>query len=191
VIEVRLVIAGVPVMVSDTAGLRAGGVDAIEVIGIGRAERAAQQADVLIWMTAADAAGVCPPPRVPDLVLLNKVDLEVAGVVENMIRMRNNSALPISIKSGAGMSELKTRLEEIIGEKLAGASSAIVVRERHRVAISESIRILNNIQAKNELPLELLAESLRDVARLLGTITGHVGVEDILGEIFSSFCIGK
>jgi tRNA modification GTPase len=67
----------------------------------------------------------------------------------------------------------------------------VVVRERHRAAIAETIRVLNDLRESKELPLEVVAEELRKAAQIMGSITGHIGVEDVLGKIFSSFCIGK
>ena len=104
-----------------------------------------------------------------------------------------NSPLPISIKTGAGLKELLTTLENTLRERLTPSSSPVFTRERHRISLEEARTHLNNFTnalAKNS-PIELCAENLRLAARALGKITGKIDVEEILGKIFSSFCIGK
>jgi tRNA modification GTPase len=185
VIETRIVMSGVPVLLSDTAGLRLSVGDEIEEIGMARAEKAMADADVVIWVTAPDVEDVAMPARGADLRVLNKIDLS-----ENMIRLRNNSDVQVSVRSGEGMAGLSAALSRLVESKISKSQNAIVVRERHRVAIQDSIRILNEV-IRTELPLELMADELRRVSRLMGSITGHVDVEDVLGKIFSEFCIGK
>jgi tRNA modification GTPase len=191
VVETRMVMAGVPVLLSDTAGLREGSGDEIEAMGMARALRAMEGADILIWMVALDRPDSGKPLRDPDIVVLNKCDLASTGMAEYMIRLRNDSAVEVSVKTGAGMDVLAERLSAMVREKLLVSDSAIVVRERHRVAISETIRILNDLRGGGVVALELTAEELRKASRLLGSITGHIDVEDVLGKIFSEFCIGK
>ncbi len=191
VVETRIVMAGVPVQFSDTAGLREVGGDEIEAIGMARARTAMGDADILIWLAAPDVAEVVKPLREPDIRVANKCDLDLGGMAEFMIRMRNDSAVTVSVKSGEGMAELSARLEALVREKLASAQNAVVVRERHRLVIDETIRLLNDLRRRKQLPLEVVAEELRKASRLLGSITGHIGVEDVLGKIFSEFCIGK
>jgi tRNA modification GTPase len=144
VIETRIVMSGVPVLLSDTAGLRLSVGDEIEEIGMARAEKAMADADVVIWVTAPDVDDVAMPARGADLRVLNKIDLP-----ENMIRLRNNSDVQVSVRSGEGMAGLSAALSRLVASKISKSQNAIVVRERHRVAIQDSIRILNEVSELN------------------------------------------
>jgi len=184
VVEAQILFEGVPLVLADTAGLRAWTSDAIEKIGMARAERAALDADILLWVTAPDVKETAGPPRKPDLTISNKADLE-------SIRIRNDEALSVSMKTGAGLNHLRADLQKLIQRRLSGVDDAVVVRMRHVQAVEESIRLLNKCLEESYRPHELIAEDLRKAARALGSITGHVDVEDLLGKIFSEFCIGK
>ena len=184
VVEAQIMFEGLPLTLADTAGLRDGISDAIEEIGMARAHAAAGVADILVWVSAPDVDEKVGPPRTPDLFVWNKADLD-------SIRSRNESAIAISTKTGAGLNHLRGALKKMIHVKLTGVESAIVVRQRHVVAVQETIRLLNECIRNSNRPHELIAEDLRKAARTLGSITGHVDVEDLLGKIFSEFCIGK
>ena len=184
VVEAQILFEGVPLALADTAGLRASTSDAIEKIGMARAERAALDADILLWVTAPDVKETVGPPRKPDLTISNKADLE-------SIRIRNDEALSVSMKTGAGLNHLRADLQKLIQRRLSGVDDAVVVRMRHVQAVEESIRLLNKCLEESYRPHELIAEDLRKAARALGSITGHVDVEDLLGKIFLEFCIGK
>lgn len=184
VVDVPLMLDGLPLVLSDTAGLRASTEDAIERIGMARAGQAVADADILIWVRAPDVAEQVGPPRKPDLVVRNKCDLD-------LIHNRNESDLPVSAKSASGMNHLRAALQKMIHGKLFGLEDAVVVRERHRLAVQESIRLLDQCLDGPDRAAELVAEDLRKVARALSSVTGHVDVEDLLGKIFGEFCIGK
>ena len=184
VVEAQILFEGVPLALADTAGLRASTSDAIEKIGMARAERAALDADILLWVTAPDVKETVGPPRKPDLIISNKADLE-------SIRIRNDEALRVSMKTGAGLNHLRADLQKLIQRRLSVVDDAVVVRMRHVQAVEESIRLLNKCLEESYRPHELIAEDLRKAARALGSITGHVDVEDLLGKIFLEFCIGK
>jgi tRNA modification GTPase len=186
VVEVRLALAGVPVTLADTAGLREAA-DEIEQEGIRRARRRAEEADLVIAVFAADVA---PDAQTlswvtPDAVVLaNKVDLAPApAVIGGMV------PLAVSARTGAGLEVLRGRLEaEAV--RLAGAGdAAVLTRPRHRAALSEAADWLAEAEVA-ALP-ELASEALRAALRALGRLTGHVGVEDILDVVFRDFCIGK
>jgi tRNA modification GTPase len=145
---------------------------------------AARDADILVWVSASDVEERVGPPRTPDLIVQNKSDLQ-------SIRSRNESALAVSTKTGAGLNQLRDHLKKMIHVKLDGLEDAVVVRQRHVIAVQEAIRLLNQSISNANRPHELIAEDLRKAARALGSITGHVDVEDLLGKIFSEFCIGK
>lgn len=186
VVEVRLALAGVPVTLADTAGLREAA-DEIEEEGIRRARRRAAEADLVLAVFAADRA---PDPvtlawvRPGALVLANKSDLapppgEIGGVVP----------LAISARTGAGLDDLRARLQaEAI--RLAGAGDATVpTRPRHRAALTEASAWLRDAQ-EARLP-ELASEALRAALRAIGRLTGRVSVEEVLDVVFRDFCIGK
>jgi len=184
VVEAQIMFEGLPLTLADTAGLHEGSSDAIEEIGMARAQAAAGDADILVWVSAPDVDEKVGPPRIPDLFVQNKADLD-------LIRIRNESAIAISTKTGAGLNHLRDILKKMIHVKLRGVEDAVVVRQRHVIAVQETIRLLNECIANANRPHELIAEDLRKAARALGSITGHVDVEDLLGKIFSEFCIGK
>lgn len=179
VIEVRMDLAGLPVTVLDTAGLRATE-DVVEGIGVARALERAQQADLRIFL--CDAAGLPDglAPQSGDLIVQGKADL-TAG-----------SGLQVSGKTGAGIAELIAEIGNALGGRAAGAGT--LTRERHRQAVLGAIGAMES--ARHELlqgpdRAELAAEELRRAIRALDTLVGRVDVEHLLDEIFASFCIGK
>ncbi|WP_428546257.1 tRNA uridine-5-carboxymethylaminomethyl(34) synthesis GTPase MnmE [Profundibacter sp.] len=179
VIEVRMDLNGLPVTILDTAGLRDTD-DAVEEIGIERALERAKNADLLVFLYDAEPLNLPLQPENDDIVLRSKADLY------------EGEADSVSGKTGQGLSELTTRIAEILQNRAAGASTAI--RERHRTAILTALAALES--AKNELEYgmdrsELAAEELRTAIRALDSLVGRVDVEHILDEIFASFCLGK
>jgi tRNA modification GTPase len=187
VVEVVVEFEGVRLVLADTAGLRTDSNDEIEKIGMARAEAEIRDADVVLWLRAPDVSREVGPPRTPDLVVLNKSDLMDGSSIHN----RNESELSVSLKTGAGLPMLRERLAQLILSRSALSSDAVVVRDRHVVAVQKTIRKLNDILNHPNLPLEVLAEELRDACRIMSSITGRIDVEDLLGRIFSEFCIGK
>jgi tRNA modification GTPase len=186
VVEAPLVINGLPVSLADTAGLRDATDDEIEREGMERSRAEIAGADILVWVTVAgDAAAL--PMRTPNIVVHNKADL----VLRESIHLRNESDVAVSVKSGEGIDLLKLRLSELVSQRTSLTETAVMVRARHRIAIQESIRFLNDALSKPDHALELMAEDVRKAATAMASITGRVGVEDFLGRIFSEFCIGK
>ena len=184
VVESQIQIAGLPLVLADTAGIRSTTGDAVEDEGIKLALAASASADILVWVTSPDVDTEVGPPRVPDLVVQNKSDLL-------LIRNRNASLISVSTQTGNGLDELRGALQHLVEEQVSGSEQAVVVRERHSAAVKETIRILNGCLAQPQRDAELTAEDLRRAVRSLSSITGHVDVEDLLGNIFSNFCIGK
>jgi tRNA modification GTPase len=187
VVEALLVIDGVPISLSDTAGLRASTEDSIERQGIERSQAEIAKADILIWVVSSDQTEKADPPRRPELVIRNKSDL-ASG---ESIQVRNDSAIAVSAKTGAGMAILKKSLTELVNARTSIEPNAVMVRIRHSLAVEESVRLLNDALEKDGTHLELVAEDVRKAASSLASITGRVGVEELLGQIFSEFCIGK
>ncbi|MBI1360222.1 MAG: tRNA uridine-5-carboxymethylaminomethyl(34) synthesis GTPase MnmE [Alphaproteobacteria bacterium] len=194
VVEVRLVIAGFPVWVADTAGLRETG-DAIEAEGVRRALARAGHADLRIWVI--DASGGTPALDVSrethwrpgDLVALNKADLSD----QRMSGGADGDTFAISVLTGAGVDALEKRLAEVVRERLSSDEAPLITRARHRELVEAALAHVERALegARIGVGAELVSEDLRMAARSLGRITGTVDVEDLLDRIFSSFCIGK
>ena len=186
IVEVRLDLAGIPVTLCDTAGLREAG-DEIEAEGIRRAERRADEAQLVITIFAADK----PPDaetlrwvRPEALVLVNKCDL-LAGPAE----IGGRPAMAVSALEGTGLDALRSLLAEA-ALRLAGLGEGNqLTRPRHRAILTEAAALLADAEAAI-LP-ELTAEALRAALFALGRLTGRVGVEEILDIVFRDFCIGK
>ena len=178
VIEVRLDLDGLAVTLLDTAGLREAG-DAVEQVGIARGISRAESADVVIHLVLP---GERPElaVRADDLLVTAKADLY------------DGTGLAVSGQTGAGVDRLIDALGVILRQKTA--SVGLAMRERHRAAMQNAVGHLR--QARSGLPEaamtpDLVAEDIRAGIRAIDSLVGRVDVEDILGEIFSSFCIGK
>lgn len=179
VIEVRMDLNGLPVTVLDTAGLRETE-DLVEGLGIERAIARAQAADLRVFLQSSDTEPLGISPSGDDIVALGKADLST------------ETGFAVSGKTGQGVSELIERITAILEQKASGAGAAI--RERHRVAILNGIEALESARIEvcnGPDRAELAAEDLRTVIRALDSLVGRVDVEQILDEIFASFCLGK
>ena len=183
-------IDGLNVELVDTAGLR-DNPDVIEAEGIRRAREAMAVADAVVWLEDATVAGAgepveTPPPGIPVISVRNKTDLLSPA------RPRDADVLYLSAKTGDGVAELRRRIADLAGYEGA-AGGAFTARRRHIEALQRASlhfdagrRALESGRAG-----ELFAEELRLAHEELGTITGAVSSDDLLGQIFSSFCIGK
>ncbi|MFD4836272.1 tRNA uridine-5-carboxymethylaminomethyl(34) synthesis GTPase MnmE [Achromobacter sp. NPDC058515] len=187
-------IDGVPLHIVDTAGLRETE-DTVESIGIARTWQEIERADVILHLQDATQPGdeldalitARLPPRTPVLKVFNKVDLLstpfAAGPDE----------LGISAKRGAGLDALRAELLRIAGWN-PGAESPWLARERHLHALqdaAEHLELAAEHAGQDDRVLDLFAEELRLAHDSLSSITGKFTSDDLLGEIFSSFCIGK
>ena len=207
VVQQTIQIEGVPLHVIDTAGLRdSPDVDEVEKIGIERAWGRIQQADAVLFMhdlsrghltdyqqaDASIAASLTAtlPPGVPVLHLWNKCD-QVDGA--RLEAASKDDGLAISARHGIGLEALRQRLLTLAGWQQAG-DGLFMARERHLQALQRVGEHLNAagtwLQARAD-HLDLLAEELRLAQLALGSITGEFTADDLLGEIFSRFCIGK
>ena len=185
IIEVHLDLDGLPVILTDTAGLREAS-GKVEVEGIRRALARVEAANLVVWLIDAKKPVSAPPEplargRVPFLAVRNKIDLASVGAAEG---------ISLSAKTGEGIdrlvAELKARAREAL---VAGAESPAVTRARHRAELEGALAALE--RSRTAGPPELKAEELRIAARHLGRLTGNIDVEEVLGAIFSEFCIGK
>lgn len=191
VVEVHLDLAGYPVILADTAGLRASA-DEIEAEGVRRALARAAVADLKLVLFDGALWPVADPEsaRLVDgdsLILLSKAD--IAPNLPNEPRISGQRALPISAVTGAGMDTLRQDIETLAVGRLAAGEAPALSRARHREALEECRAALSRAEAAKSV--ELVAEDLRLAARSLGRITGRVDVEEILDRIFREFCIGK
>lgn len=191
VIEAHLDIAGFPVILSDTAGLRPdqlgdGAQEAIELEGIRRAIQKANDADITILLF--DGTQAMPDPHT--LSLIDERAVLVVNKMDDVLSRANIAgALEISVKTGMGIPALLSALEEKIHAMFSAREAPSLTRQRHRTALEEALKSLVRSQSA-ALP-ELLAEDLRLSVRAIGRITGRVDVEDLLDIIFKDFCIGK
>ena len=188
VIEVAVEIEGLEVILTDTAGLREDSPDEIETIGIGRTHRELDEADLVVWVSSPDVegSGRLWDGVVPALRILNKMDLIGPGS-----ELPGSPSVAISARSGAGMPAMIAELAKLIREKYGQADDPVIVRNRQKQAVMDSIRYLNESLLHDAPQLELAAEDLRKAAHSLARITGRIDVEDLLTAIFSEFCIGK
>lgn len=177
VIEVRMDLAGLPVTILDTAGLRETN-DPVEKIGITRALNRAEQADLRVFLLLGGHVPLLKP-KPEDIVVTGKAD------------QRSADGLAVSGKTGQGVDQLVDEITRVLSNRASGAG--IITRERHRKALIDAERALE--LARNHLcdagEVEIVAELLRRALRSLDSLIGRVDVEDFLTEIFASFCIGK
>ncbi len=201
VLREHIHIDGLPLHIIDTAGLREAS-DEVERIGIERAWTEIEQADrVLFMVDATTTPATTPeeiwpefmqrlPKRLPITVVRNKVDLtqEPLGLTE----VNGHSLMRLSARTGQGVEQLKDHLKETIGYE-TGTEGGFLARRRHLSALETAAEHLEqgHYQLVYARAGELLAEELRLAQQALSEITGEFTSDDLLGRIFSSFCIGK
>jgi tRNA modification GTPase len=185
-IEVALDLAGVPVVLVDTAGVRETG-DPVEAEGVRRARARAAAADVVLWLVD-DSCTESPPENISRQTwrLRTKADLIDS---DSQRSLRNQGFIVVSAKTGFGIDELIAKLSTE-AERLGG-EPALVTRARQRHALADALKHLEAALSAPSPPEELMAEELRLAARALGRVTGRVDIEEVLDEIFKNFCIGK
>ncbi|WP_425410496.1 tRNA uridine-5-carboxymethylaminomethyl(34) synthesis GTPase MnmE [Hyphococcus sp.] len=192
IVETRLDLGGIVATIADTAGIHGATNDKIEAEGMRRARERAGGADLRIGVLDPGEAYVSRETidllKTGDFLVWSKADLGAAipgGAAPDGVSIH---ALSADTKSG--LTDFVAALTKAIAADLDAGAPALT-RLRHASAVAASIESLNRAETMIETAPELAAEDARLAARALGTITGAVGVEDVLGEIFSSFCIGK
>jgi len=197
-ISQQISVDGIPLNVIDTAGLR-DAIDEVERLGIARTLAEIERADVVLHIvdqtqTDNDSAVLQNvqqrlPRAVPLLTVHNKIDL-----VPTSARVLNDHVY-LSAQTGAGLDLLRNELKRVAGwEQQTSGESLILARERHLQALSiarDHLAIAADHIAQRDAALDLLAEELRLAGGAIGAITGQVTADDLLGVIFSRFCIGK
>ena len=198
IVEENILIEGAPLNILDTAGIRESQ-DDIEEEGIKRALNAVSQADIIlliieqgkdIGIEEQTVLDVCPD-NIKTVVVRNKIDL--ADNKQVLLDKNGGEAeVFLSAKTGEGLDDLVQLLKTIMGLSNT-AEDVCMARTRHLNALSETKEFLNKglQHLENKNTLELLAEDLRLAQESLGVITGSFVADDLLGEIFSKFCIGK
>jgi tRNA modification GTPase len=194
VIEIRAEIAGFPITIKDTAGMRITE-DLIEAEGIKRARTAMQDANIIIIMISADTkdysfdkellkeTAACDAQV---MVLVNKIDL---ADDTNYSAQIEHEVTPISLAKKLGLDELKQKLTTKLKEIYTPSNDPVLTTARYRQQLNLCLEALNRFH--NAPTIELASEEVRLAASSLGAITGRVEVEEVLDIIFSSFCIGK
>ena len=183
-LRAEISLEGIPLELIDTAGLRSAG-GGVEREGVRRARAARAEADLVLHVWDASLEGEQPSPEERSIVVRNKIDLtgEAPGPA-------GEQAVSVSARTGAGLECLRRMLAEAAGGAGEGVFSA---RSRHLNSLREARRHFGGARALFEdgHSAELVAEELRLAQQRLGEITGAVSSDDLLGEIFSQFCIGK
>ena len=184
VVEVRLTLGGYLVWISDTAGLRETD-DIVEAEGVRRARQAGAEADLRIWMFDARDPVEDDLVQPGDIVVVNKSDLVSPDV--------SRETLLISAKDGKGIDRVEASIINRLSGLTNNLSAPMITRARHRQGIDRAKTHLNIALEHLETGMgaEFTAEEVRLASRELGTLTGHVETEMVLGAVFSSFCIGK
>ena len=192
VIEAHLNLDGYPVILSDTAGIRSSK-DEIENKGIKLALNRADEADlklIILEPKSVDFKGFLKDLVDKDsIIVLNKIDQDTDNIDKEI---KNLNPIPISIKEDKNLDKLIYNIKEKLKNKLINLEDSLITRSRHRENLEQCLFHLNNFEKqKSENDFDKAAEDLRLATRHLGMIVGKVDVEEILGSIFSDFCIGK
>ena len=191
-------IDGLPLHIVDTAGLR-DDPDTVEAIGIERAQAEIKTADIVLWLVDSQQQASHDLPslwsqhhlcdREKIIVVMNKIDL--SKLPAGLQQAEAPTVVHVSLTSGAGLDDLKQSLKTKAGLN-PDSGANFTARRRHLDALRRCTNCLATGQQRlSEGAGELLAEDLRQAHQHLGEITGQVSADDLLGEIFSSFCIGK
>jgi len=196
VVRQTIQIEGVPLHVVDTAGLREGA-DTVEQIGIERAWGQIAQADAVLFLHDLTRAGL-PEYQEADRAIAGKLPqdvpvIEVWSKADAVAASPASAGMTISAKTGAGLEGLRRKLLEIAGWQ-AAPEGVFIARERHLQALRRVDAHLMEAAAhlaRQAQALDLLAEELRLAQNALSEITGEFSADDLLGVIFSRFCIGK
>lgn len=190
---------GVPVQLFDTAGIREAA-DAVEQEGVRRSRRAAESADLVLWVL--DASQELSPDDLEIgqwisgkiITVANKTDLSPSPSWSSRDLSRNEAPLLVSARHGLGIAELKAEILNKVGlQGLREKEFAYLNNARHQDALRQGLEAIRRARRAlfDKVPLELPAADLRTASQAMEALLGKVHSEDILGEIFSHFCIGK
>ena len=208
-IEDELSIGGVGFRFIDTAGIRETK-DVVESIGIKRTFEKISQAQVVMYISPLTPDGAIQDsvlteiekiknqfPQKPILIIVNKIDLlsetQISDFRNRLKGIKGANLLLLSAKTGAGVEELKQRLLEFVNTGALRNNNTIVTNSRHYNALLQALEEINQVEEGLNIGLsgDLLAIDIREALEYFGEITGQVTNDELLGNIFSNFCIGK
>ena len=181
IIQIELDLGGLSVVLSDTAGLR-DTADAVEAIGIARSQEAMARADLLLWLCDGSQSQTTAPDDERVLIVASKMDQSQA--------LPAWADLAVSAHTGLGMQELMAKIQAVGTASIAG-EVPIVTNARQRGCVETASRLAERLMAEDNLGLEFVAEDLLLCTQTLEELMGRIGIEDILGSVFSRFCMGK
>ena len=192
VIEVHLNLDGYPVIISDTAGIR-DSKDEIEKKGINLSLKRAENADLNLIVTEPKSIDFIDffsrNLSKKSILVVNKIDLGIDYVSSEL---KKYNPINISIKDNINLDKLVNQIKKNLKNKFINSEDIYITRQRHRASLEQCLDSLKNFEKKKSLDdFDKAAEDLRLATRYLGMIVGKVDVEEILGSIFSDFCIGK
>ncbi|SNY90522.1 tRNA modification GTPase trmE [Cohaesibacter sp. ES.047] len=189
-LELHLDIAGYPVTMIDTAGLREAE-NLVEREGIRRALEKSEHADLLIEIVDASSVDkrVEVKSRARRMVLFNKQDR--IGSETKPVNSGAEEEFSVAVKTGLGMANFYDSFVKQIKESFNGAEDVLITRKRHETYLRECVDNVDKALIYSDSPLEIRSEFLRTAGDSLGKITGRIDVEEMLGVIFSQFCVGK
>jgi len=200
VVEDSLNISGIPVILADTAGLRATE-DAIEAAGVERSRAAMDRADLVLLvldgsepLDTEDSDLLAVAPRDKTLVVINKTDLPGRVTASDFSLLGAVGIIAVSAKTEAGLDELEQAIGRAVwGGEVAGAPEALVTNVRHTAALQQARTAFMRAQqaAQRGLTEEYLASDVKEALDALGLIIGATLREDIIDRVFEVFCIGK
>ena len=191
-LELHLDIEGYPVTMIDTAGLRESD-NLVEIEGIRRARERSRHADLLIEVVDASS----PDDRVElaseanRMVLFNKQDRIGSEMSQEKTRVDGDDQHSVSVKTGAGMDQFYESFVKQIEQSFIGSEDVLITRNRHGAYLQNCVDYVGKTLNLSDSPIEIRSEYLRMAGDELGKITGRIDVEEMLGVIFSQFCVGK
>jgi tRNA modification GTPase len=195
-------IGGVPVFLTDTAGVRRSD-DKIESMGVERTRRSAADADLVLLIvdgaeevTDEDCVLITEIAERPHIVAMNKSDLpsfQPGRMNGSLAGLPNGSRVSVSAKSGAGLDQLRTAILKPFINGSANADQLVITNARHHDLLRRAAEEISASESllEQHVSEELILVGLHNALRYLGDLLGETTTEDILGEIFSTFCIGK
>jgi len=187
IIQTHLSIAGIPVIISDTAGIRETE-NEIEKEGIKRALSKAKSSDLKILILDVNNLEDFNADLIDEnsLVIINKIDIKNISLND---KLKKYHPILISLKEKINLENFFDSLEKMVRKIASPGMTPLITRARYREALNETLENLSEFSMKKDI--ELAAEDLRLAIRSIGKITGQVSVENILDVIFAGFCIGK
>ena len=201
-IEEFITINGIPLKIIDTAGIRTNVSDEIEEIGVKKALKIAEEADLVLTiidntkkMEKEDREILNIIKNKNAIILLNKIDLKDSKIEDNdELINTNKKIIKISAKNGEGIEELYEEIEKMFQiNDLDAGKETIITNIRHKNQIDNAIKSIEDAKmaVENNMPIDIVSISIKQTLEDLGKITGENVSEDIINEIFSKFCLGK